>query len=310
MKHFLIYIAAGLLPVITFLGVGEWLVRQVPNAYRYKEEWMEAHHNEVNTLILGTSHSYAAVKPDMMDKDTFGVTFNLANPWQTLDIDYFLWQKFDCPQLKMLLIPISYPTFFFENMGVDSKKLIFYKLYMDYPAKPFYSNFEFFDLQTFGAKVRTFFFPLEDIGYDEYGWTTNYKLKHKNPLQMLNGDEARTHTRKKWKEAMEISEKNYAILQHIADDCKQREIKLVLFTTPAWYSYRNLIDSRQFARMHELITRFLQQNEGTMYFDYLDDSRFTDEDFCNSNHLSDIGAEKFTKILCNDIEEQTDALAQ
>ena len=310
MKHFLIYIAAVLLPVITFLGVGEWLVRQVPNAYRYKEEWMEIHHNEVNTIILGTSHSHAGVKPDMMDKDTFGITFNLANPAQTLDIDYFLLQKFDCPQLKTLLIPISYSTFFFENMEVSSKRLVFYKLYMDYPAKPFYSNFEFFDLQTFVEKFRAFFFPPEDIGYDEYGWTTVYKLKYKDPLQMLNRDEARRHTRKKWKEAVEISEKNYAILQHIADYCKQRKIKLVLFTTPAWYSYRNLIDSRQFARMHELITRFLKQNEETMYFDYLDDSRFTDEDFKDSNHLSDIGAEKFTKILCNDIKEQTDALAQ
>jgi hypothetical protein len=37
------------------------------------------------------------------------------------------------------------------------------------------------------------------------------------------------------------------------------------------------------------------------YVDYLKDHRFEANDFYDSNHLSDVGAIKFTKILDNDI---------
>ena len=38
------------------------------------------------------------------------------------------------------------------------------------------------------------------------------------------------------------------------------------------------------------------------YRNYLADSRFTDDDFLNSSHLSEVGAEKFTKIIRNWVE--------
>lgn len=303
MKHFLIYVAAVLLPVLAFFCIGEVLARQVPNSYRYKEEWMESHHNEVETLVLGTSHSLAAVKPDMLDKEEFGVAFNLASFWQLLHMDYFLWQKFDCPKLKTLLLPISYPTLFFEDMETSPSRyrVIYYKLYMGYPAKSLYTNFEFSDMSMFTRKLRRYILPPEEPEHDEYGWTTSYRLKKKKQADMADGKEATTHTREDWEEAVAVAERNYAILQHFADDCKRRNIKLVLFTTPAWHTYRELVDERQLAKMHELIARFQQQNEGVLYFDYLSDPRFVNDDFYNSNHLSDVGAEKFTKILSHDI---------
>ena len=53
--------------------------------------------------------------------------------------------------------------------------------------------------------------------------------------------------------------------------------------------------------MYEVIRKF-QKECAVPYFDYLKDPRFVADDFYDSNHLSDIGAEKFTKILNEDIK--------
>ena len=58
--------------------------------------------------------------------------------------------------------------------------------------------------------------------------------------------------------------------------------------------------------MYEL-TRQFQQANNLIYLDYLKDPRFIANDFFDSNHLSDIGAEKFTKILNEDIKRETQA---
>ena len=45
----------------------------------------------------------------------------------------------------------------------------------------------------------------------------------------------------------------------------------------------------------------LQQDFRIAYFDYREDTRFVDDDFYDQSHLSEIGAEKFTRLLMDDI---------
>ena len=56
-KQFWIYLGCVAAAVVVFLSVGEYLVRQVPNTHKFKHEWMKKHHNEVEILTLGGSHS-------------------------------------------------------------------------------------------------------------------------------------------------------------------------------------------------------------------------------------------------------------
>ena len=46
----------------------------------------------------------------------------------------------------------------------------------------------------------------------------------------------------------------------------------------------------------------LTQQYNLDFFDYREDGRFVDDDFIDQSHLSDVGAEKFTKILMNDLQ--------
>jgi hypothetical protein len=46
----------------------------------------------------------------------------------------------------------------------------------------------------------------------------------------------------------------------------------------------------------------LKSKYGVEYYNYEKDSRFVSDDFYDADHLSDVGATKFTKILNEDLK--------
>ena len=105
------------------------------------------------------------------------------------------------------------------------------------------------------------------------------------------------HTIKNW----ENIEQNCSQMKELADFCKSHHIQLVLITTPCWHTYYDQLNNKQLTKMYELTHKF-QQEYNLPYFDYLKDTRFVADDFYDSNHLSDVGAIKFTKFLDKDIK--------
>ena len=134
------------------------------------------------------------------------------------------------------------------------------------------------------------------------GWGSTYQLAKKDIQAWEDGTEAeaavKRHTAKTW----DYVEQNYEQMREMAEFCKARDIQLVLITTPCWASYYEHLDAKQLAKMNELTEHF-REEYNLPYFDYLKDSRFEADDFYDSNHLSDVGAIKFTKILVNDIRK-------
>jgi len=170
-----------------------------------------------------------------------------------------------------------------------------------YPNLPYY-NFELADYRTAKDKTTKLFSPEEDPGYDEYGWGTTYKLSKKKTDKWNDGTEAEAavhrHTAKSW----DHIDLHYAQMKELAGFCKSRNIQLILVTTPCWHSYYDHLDQKQLAKMYELTDQF-RKEFGVIYLNYLKDPRFEADDFFDSNHLSDIGASKFTKILNKNINE-------
>ena len=69
---------------------------------------------------------------------------------------------------------------------------------------------------------------------------------------------------------------------------------------PTDHTYYENINVTGYQRMQETI-RQISEKYGVTYFNYLRDDRFTQEDFIDSDHLNGRGAEKFTRILDEDI---------
>ena len=298
MKKFLKYGIFFVLPLIVALIPLEYLIRQVPNPYKYKYEWMQKNAEDVEILVFGSSHTFYGIRPEFFE----GKAFSLANVSQGLRQDLFLLEYWAdrYKKLKTVICPISFYSWFSHGLeyGSESYRCRYYKIYMDcdlYPDLSLY-NLELSDFRTAKGKIAKLFSSNEDPGYDKYGWGNTYKLSKKSIIKWNDGTEAeaaiKRHTAKSW----DYLDLNYARMKELVDFCKSRNIQLVFITTPCWYSYYDNLNKEQLAKMYELTNRFKNEFD-VPYFDYLKDPRFEADDFYDSNHLSEIGAAKFTKIL-------------
>ena len=303
MKKFLKYCFLICLPLLIAAVFVEIAVRHVPNSFKYKYDWMQKNAEEVEILIFGSSHTFFGVRPDYFEMKAF----NLANSSQGNRQDFFLLQYWGnkYKNLKMVIMPISYFTWFSRGLeyGSESYRCRYYKIYMDCDLYSDFSlyNLELSDIRTVREKFKKFIKKDKNIDCDSLGWGTAYKLSHKDMIGWNNGSTAAAavtrHTAKTW----EYIDPNYERLQNMAEFCKSNNIQLVLITTPCWHSYYDNLNREQLKKTYEL-TRQLQREYGLPYFDYLKDPRFEPDDFYDSDHLSDIGAAKFTKILNADIQ--------
>lgn len=314
MKRFLIYCSLFFLPFIISAIPLELKLRKVPNPYKFKYEWMQKNAPNVETLVFGSSHTFYGIRPEYLN----GNAFSLANVSQDFRHDHYLlmyWAS-KYKHLKTIVYPISFFSWFSKGLehGSEWFRCRYYKIYMDCNLYSDWSiyNLELSDFNTFSAKLNKLEHEDEDPGYDKYGWGNTYKLSTKKYSEWNDGSEAKAavkrHTAKDW----DNIEANYNIIKEMAEFCKSRNIQMVLITTPCWHTYYDNLDQKQLTKMYEL-THHLQKEYNLPYFDYLKDSRFMADDFYDSNHLSEVGAEKFTKILnenINEIEKSDDKIKQ
>ena len=303
MKRFLKYCILFVLPILVAIIPLEVLIRQVPNPYKYKYEWMQANAKDVETIVLGSSHSFYGIRPEYLD----GNAFSLANVSQDISHDLFLLKYWEGQynSLKTVIFPVSYFTWFGKGLqyGTESYRCRYYKMYMDSDDYPTLSlnNLEIADFRTAKGKLKKLLKSEKDPGVDKYGWGNTYLLSRKDMIQWNDGSEAEAailrHKAKSWDNILA----NYLKLGELADFCSSHDVRLILITFPCWSSYTDGLDPMQLEKMYEITNRFKKEYH-VPYLDYLKDSRFEADDFFDSNHLSDVGAIKFTMILNQDIE--------
>ncbi len=91
----------------------------MPNPYKY--EWMQENAEEVETLVLGSSHTFYGIRPEFFDSKTF----NLANVSQGMKQDLFLikyWAN-RYKNLKYVIFPISFFTWFGHGLEYEVNRI-------------------------------------------------------------------------------------------------------------------------------------------------------------------------------------------
>lgn len=299
MKKFLITLLAFFIPVLCVLAGLEYLVRNAPNEYLYKAEWMEKNAPRVETLILGTSHAFYGINPSYLGPNAF----SLAASAQSLQYDEFLFFKYapKCKNLKTVILPISYFTLFSGDMedGSEWWRAINYKVYMDCPYHSSFSKYNFFisNSEPFRAKLAKIIKGNTIIECDSLGF--GYPIYRKSTPTL---DDASVAIWVKHHTAMDFScvQRNKQHILKIADYCQTNHIRLVIVTTPTWKTYYERLSPSQLAVMTEFI-ELLTSNYNATYFNYIQDNRFIATDFTDCNHMSCDGAKKLSSILNSEL---------
>lgn len=296
MKRFLSLSTLLCCTIIATLTGGELLVRSLPNAYKTKDEWMMKHAHAVSCIVLGSSHTYYGVRPEYIDS-----LYNLANISQNPKYDYFMLEKYGdmCKHLKTVILPISYCTLFdkrFED-GDDWYYALYYKVYMDCPYHSDFSRYsaEMFHSSVYFGKLGNWLCGRTDMRCDSLGWGMDYSLARKP--EDINHNNSITTVRRHTAETWDYLGENCFYVDRIAAYCRSRDIRLVLITTPTWHTYYEHLDRKQLNRMYEVVHTIPDAE----YYDYLKDGRFVEDDFYDADHLSDVGAKKFTLILRDEV---------
>lgn len=296
MRKFLFNIAIYSTIILIILGIGELIVRNMPSSYRYKSEWMSNNGSKVETLILGSSHTYYGVKSEIMGDSTF----NLANVSQTPAIDLMLLEHYadSLINLKRVIIPISYFTFVDPPLEKSSEwfRIIDYKIQMGITDHSNFSkyNFEISDLDRYASKIKSLFAKVRKNDCDSLGNGLGFTLATRD-------SDWRDKVKERIKGTTLTMDKNTAYntekdLRNIIKFCKARNIECILITTPVWQTYYAQMDMLQLNDMYSRV-HSITNDLNVKYIDYIHASQFLEEDFHDVDHLSDKGAVKLTQDL-------------
>lgn len=281
--------------MVVLAGVIEFVARRCPSTYAYKAQWMDEHAPELETLILGPSTTYNCIKPGLLSTRAF----NLANSYQTNRYDWFLLSRDSTRyrQLKNLVYPTSALLMNTElEKGAAWYRSAYYRNYFGCKDHSIFSKYawEVFCSAAVQNKFSKYNEPLtcDSLGFGQDLVAGPDNLKELTPKKV--------ESRVKWvvkttqEKTMEV---DYVDL--MLDYCQRHQINVYLLNVPEYPSFYEALDSLPeiHLRMNKKVEEILKKYDNVVFRDYQGDARFDSLDFANPNHLNMRGAEKFTRIL-------------
>lgn len=282
------------IPVI-FAGIAfEILLRQIPNDYSYKSKFLDKNAKNIEVLFLGNSHVYYGIDPKFIQAKSF----NASNISQPLDYDLKILEKYqnNWDHLKYVIVPVDYFSLFTKlESGIEAWRVknydIYFGMHSDYDPAHYFeivANQTKYNLE----RLRKFYIHGQsDLKIDSLGWGTGNHSQNSTDLLESGIVSAKRH-RKSSEERFLKGQIN--VLKKMADFCKKRNIKLILFSSPAYKTYVKNLDINQINRNKQILNALSASDKTIQYYDLLTDSRFDSIDFFDADHLNEIGAKKLS----------------
>jgi hypothetical protein len=287
-----------LLPIVLVWGSVEWFYRTAPNNYTVKYDYMESHAVEVQTLLFGSSHCFYALDPKYFS----GNTFNLANISQSIYFDALLFDRYfeRMPKLKKVVFCVEYSNLSHkENAREDAFRKYYYENYMhlDVPIvscldpKKYSLAFTRSLEQTWESYQRYDYFGTI-VDCNPNGWGNNYpKVYRYGPAYNVK-ERLQAH-----EDGSTDFSANVQRLQHMIDECRKRNVQVVIVSLPQSRLYTLGLNRKKLDLIYTACAQLASQNENVRYLNLFEDSRFSDDDFFDADHLNDVGAVKCSRIV-------------
>lgn len=303
MKKALARFAIFLLPIIVAAFVLEVVLRQLPHDFKFKKAQMEQKYDEIETLIMGGSHTYYGVDPEQFDSETF----NLAYVSQSLFFDYLLLEKYidSLPQLKDVVLMIAHAslTYMFSEGEEDWRKFNYYRYYdITPPYDQWYHKYylEILNLPVQRSIKKIYQYHLMNkslVSATTSGWCDEYHMENSLDLERTGKEEADKHD----SPSLDFSW-NLEILKNIINICAERGIRVHAINFPTYVSYRENLNPVKYNMIIDTCSWMAREFENVYHFKIDGDPRFTAEDFYDGDHLNDAGALKCSQLVNDYLE--------
>lgn len=306
MQRLINRVALFLIPILAFLVAYEVIMRNIENDYSYKNRWLTDNGKKVELLAIGSSHCYYGFDPSYMFKNSF----NIGHHSQSIKYDYLILNKFInwLDSLQYIIVTISYPDpyYFMEDTPDVAYFLKQYGIYYHLPVGKVKNKFECLNGIDYLAVINYFskkvsFNNCSELGLcysDEYDihWKENAARRAKQH----SFDDFYGPIHQKLVDNINL---NMTYMEHIINMCRNKDVQVILLTTPIHKLYREHINEEQWKLTTGFCHHLVQEFDNVSYINLFQDSRFKDEDFLDSDHLNATGAKKLTLILNDYINE-------
>ena len=305
------------LPLVVMLLFDFWL-RGQDSIYEKKYEGLLSAKDSVQLLILGNSHATYGVDPTAFSTI---YAYNLANVSQTIYFDKRLTLRSieqGVRKLEYVLISVDYHSLLTESQenrdywswyghGIEYKD----KSYLLPAISPFLWGYT--PRVSFSLLSKTIRNNIRYAGETNIHFNVESDIDPSAPLQQgfitFTETDDDSFNELSYRERIEryrepVVSKRAAVLTDLEDfivQLQSYDITPIFFTSPTFHAYNQYLDSATLHRNMNDIHR-LSEKYDIDHWEYMDDHRFTKEDFYNSDHLNKKGAVKFSKILSERIE--------
>jgi hypothetical protein len=309
MKLFIKKIILYLLPLLAMSAISEYLLRIIPNDYNKKATIFRRDPEKIKALILGSSYGLYDLNPDYFKQ----YTFNGCEALQSLDLDKKIFDKYQgrMTNLEYVIMPISFASFFFKLETSKENHLVKnYCLYYNLHATNDLTNY--FELlnQPFSVNrkrlVDYYINHIQDVKITDRGFDSTYNTRQTN--RQLVGPTASFAIKQlnitdfsKYKELRRC-------LEDIIVKCKARNIGVILLTPPAYKTFYSLADTAELNSSIRTCQSIQQDFSNVKYFNFLEDTDFTIDDFFDLSHLNKVGAKKLSEKINAVIENNNSDL--
>ena len=303
MKKFIVTLSCFAILVFMMSAVIEIGLLYRPNIYSYKKQYVEDHLNDIKVLLLGSSHIEEAVKPELVGKGTF----NLAISARLKEYDAALAEMFvpRMDSLQVVLMPIDYTNFFFcreipdRPQGPEAVNLVgtckcMHTKYMGVHIDPVWYWSEILNsklnfMSRFWNSNVQVLQECDSLGYvklDVSERKTGWELRARPAL--LDS-------------TLSINEESYQSLWQVYDTIaritRDKGVRFLIVTSPVYETYKERINDTMYSDMMQFVDKLRSKYPHVEFYNFIYTEGFLPEDFNDSSHLSDSGADKFSRLL-------------
>lgn len=307
MKRFIASVSLFSLIVLLAGGAFEWSIRRIPNLYAFKDSVMTARGAEFSTLIIGSSVAHAGIDASIFPKPQ--ETFNLAITGELVPYDYMVFQKYapNLRRLRNLIWGIAFQTLWMDDrLTDDNTNQNGHRIYMDIDQTDhFTDHLEVLVLKSLAFRKfsQHYLAGMDTKNCDAWGLNTGLPQEKVKASWVEKCEEKAADHKKLMLANPGVFEENEQRIREVAAFCNEHNVQLFLVVPPVAARYDRACDPTLKQKMRHTLSAIAADYPNVVFLDYFADTRFTDADFFDCNHLTcDHGAQKFTRLLLQDMK--------
>lgn len=303
MNRFLIRLALLTMPVLVGVLCSEWFLQTRKTAFQRKADYFNKH-REIEAIILGSSHAMNGINPRFLSIKSA----NLAHGSQDLQLDLELLKESiaNCPQLKTVVIELSYHRLLRKNPDRYWRNALYQKYYSldglsgtNLLSRHLLSstNLKFFrNYIVESLKRETRDENFNAWGFNEADFNGVFKNLQYDTVKIIASAPKRLKQTLITESSQDIVNMNQKTLEIMLELCNKNHIRVVLVALPVYDTYQKGMRRDLMAYRTQWIESITRSDSTVSWFNF-EALEYPVRYFINDDHLNSRGAELFTQKL-------------